>query len=46
MGKATVDILLPNIDIDDPAMSTLKVCLDSLLLTVRDFAINALAGRF
>ena len=46
MGKATVDILLPNIDIDDPAMSTLKEKPWRLASSFAgDFATNFLVER-
>jgi len=46
IGKATVDILVPSIDIDEPNIRTLKAGeLVSRTLAVRDLAINAFAAR-
>jgi hypothetical protein len=46
IGKATVDILLPNIDIDEPAMRIRNAGeLEARMRTVRDLAINAVARR-
>jgi hypothetical protein len=46
IGKATVDILVPSIDIDEPNINSRKAGeLDSKTRTVRDLAINAFAAR-
>ena len=46
IGKATVDILVPSIDIDEPNIRSRKAGeLDSRTRTVRDLAINAVAAR-
>jgi len=45
IGKATVDILVPSIDIDEPNIRSRKAGeLNSRTRTVLDLAINALAG--
>jgi hypothetical protein len=46
IGKATVDILVPSIDIDEPNIRSRKAGeLVSRARTVRDRSINALAAR-